>query len=268
MVQAHRDVFAILHGARRIWAVASIHGECERLKSLHGQLGQALEPGDRIVYLGNYLGHGVQVRDTMDELVRFRRRFLARGWTRVCEIAHLRGAQEEMWAKLLQLQFATDPRQVLGWMLSHGVETTLRAYGASGERGMAAAREGVMAITRWTNQLRAQLKEAPGHDPFLASLRRAAYTEDGRLLFVHAGVDVSRPVTTQSDSLWWGGGRFQEINEPYGDFVMIVRGFDPQRPGALVGPYTTTLDAGSGFGGPLIAGCFDADGKLIGVLEA
>ena len=50
-----------------------------------------------------------------------RRWFLARFWTRVCSVAYLRGAQEEMWAKLLQLQFATDPRQVLGWMLSHGV---------------------------------------------------------------------------------------------------------------------------------------------------
>jgi serine/threonine protein phosphatase 1 len=264
---AHRDQFAILHRAKRIWAVAAIHGEAERLKTLHGELASALEPGDRLVYLGNYLGHGERVRATVDELVRFRCWYLARPWIRVCEIAYLRGAQEEMWAKLLQLQFATDPRQVLGWMLSHGVEATLAAYGGSGERGLATAREGAVAITRWTNQLRAAVKAAPGHDPFLAGLRRAAYTEDGRVLFVHAGVDVSRPVTTQSDSLWWGGSRFQEISQPYGDFVMIVRGFEPQHPGAVAGPFTTTLDAGSGFGGPLIAGCFEPTGKLIGCLQ-
>jgi serine/threonine protein phosphatase 1 len=144
----------------------------------------------------------------------------------------------------------------------------LAAYGGSGERGLATAREGAVSITRWTNQLRAAVKEAPGHDPFLAGLRRAAYTEDGRLLFVHAGVDVTRPVTTQSDSLWWGGRGFQELAQPYGEFVMIVRGFDPQHPGALVGAYTTTLDAGAGFGGPLIAGCFEPGGKLIGCLQA
>jgi serine/threonine protein phosphatase 1 len=265
---ADRDKFAILHGAERIWAVAAIHGEAERLVQLHRQLAPVLEPKDRLVYLGNYLGHGPAVGPTLDELLRFRRWFLARGWNRVCELAYLRGAQEEMWAKLLQLQFAVDPRQVLGWMLDHGIEATLKAYGGSGQRGMAAAREGAVQITRWTNQLRAEVKAAPGHDPFLAGLRRAAYSEDGRLLFVHAGVDVSRPLAAQSDSLWWGGGRFGEIAQPYGEFVMIVRGFDQQHGGVVAGPYTTTLDAGSGFGGRLVAGCFDPAGKLLGTIEA
>ena len=264
---ADRDKFAILHGAQRIWAVAAIHGESERLRTLHHRLGPALAPGDRLVYLGNYLGHGVSVRETVDELVRFRRWFLARPWTRLCELAYLRGAQEEMWHKLLQLQFATDPRQILTWMLGHGMEATLAAYGGSGERGMAAARDGAVAITRWTNQLRASVKAAPGHDPFLAGLRRAAYTADGRLLFVHAGIDTSRPLTTQSDSLWWGGSRFAEINAAYGEFVMIVRGFDAQHPGIVTGSFTTTLDAGAGFGGPLLAGCFDGDGRLVATIE-
>ncbi|MBI1779725.1 MAG: hypothetical protein HYR63_30705 [Proteobacteria bacterium] len=264
---ADRDKFAILHGAERVWAIAAIHGEAERLKELHRRLGEALAPKDRVVYLGNYLGHGAGVRATLDELVRFRRWYLARGWTRVCAVAYLRGAQEEMWHKLLQLQFATDPRQVLSWMLGHGVGATLSAYGGSGERGLAAAREGAVAITRWTNQLRAAVKAAPGHDPFLAALRRAAYTEDGRLLFVHAGIDVTRPLTTQSDSFWWGSGRFAEIDQPYGDFSMIVRGYDVQHPGVLAAGFTTTLDAGCGFGGSLIAGCFDRAGKLLATIE-
>ena len=39
--------------------------------------------------------------------------------------AYLRGSQEEMWHKVLQLQFAADPRGVLAWMLEQGLGTTL-----------------------------------------------------------------------------------------------------------------------------------------------
>ena len=59
-----------------------------------------------------------------------------------------------MWQKMLQLQFAPNPQDVLRWMLAQGVEGTLRAYGGRPEEGMAAAREGAVRLTRWTNGLR------------------------------------------------------------------------------------------------------------------
>ena len=55
------------------------------------------------------------------------------------DLVYLRGAQEEMWQKLLQLQFAPNPQDVLRWMLGQGVETTLRAYGGAAEVGLSAA---------------------------------------------------------------------------------------------------------------------------------
>ena len=45
----------------------------------------------------------------------------------VDDVAYLRGNQEEMWQKLLQLQFATDPRGVLKWMFEQGVEHFARS---------------------------------------------------------------------------------------------------------------------------------------------
>jgi serine/threonine protein phosphatase 1 len=45
--------FARLKRARRIWAVASIHGEAERLGRLHDQIAARFGDGDHIVYLGN-----------------------------------------------------------------------------------------------------------------------------------------------------------------------------------------------------------------------
>ena len=41
--------FATLRSYRRVWAVAAVHGEAERLQRLHAALWRRLEPGDRIV---------------------------------------------------------------------------------------------------------------------------------------------------------------------------------------------------------------------------
>ena len=66
-----------------------------------------------------------------------------------------------MWQKLLQLQFAPNPKEVLPWMLQQGVGTTITAYGGDPARASSAAREGAVAITRWTNSLRAAMQTAP-----------------------------------------------------------------------------------------------------------
>ena len=92
-----------------------------------------------------------------------------------------------MWHKLLQMQFAPNPREVLEWMLSQGVGQTITAYGGSIEDGRTAAKLGAVAMSRWTNHLRAKMREADGHERLMHVLRRAAYTRDGTVLFVNAG---------------------------------------------------------------------------------
>ncbi len=90
--------FAILRRPRRVGTVAAIHGEADRLAALHDAIDARFEPGDRLAYLGNYLGHGREIPATLDELLRFRRATLARPGMMACDIVFLRGAQEEMWA--------------------------------------------------------------------------------------------------------------------------------------------------------------------------
>ncbi|MSP47769.1 MAG: hypothetical protein EXQ95_00425 [Alphaproteobacteria bacterium] len=262
---ADRDKFADIRPGGRLWAVASIHGEAERLSRLHGELARRLAPDDRLVYLGNYIGHGPTAAETIDELLRFRLWFLARRRAMVCDLAYLRGAQEEMWRKLLQLQFATDPRGVLAWMLDHGVGATLAAYGSSADQGRMAARDGAVAIGRWTNRIRDAIRARPGHDPFFSGLRQAA--TGGRILFCHAGIDPSRPLNAQIDSFWWGSPAFAQMDQAYGGFAVVVRGYDHRRPGLLATQFTVTIDGGSGFGGTLIACAFDADGRIVDQLE-
>jgi serine/threonine protein phosphatase 1 len=263
---ADRDKFAELRAGGRIWAVASIHGEAERLARLHDALGRRLGPDDRLVYLGNYVGHGTAAVETIDELLRFRLRFLARRRAMTCDIAHLRGAQEEMWQKLLPLQFATDPRGVLAWMLDHGAGATLAAYGSGADQGRVATRDGAVAIGRWTSRIRDAVRAHPGHDPFFSGLRRAATA--GRLLFCHAGIDPSRPLNAQIDSFWWGSPAFAQMDRAYGDFALVVRGYDAKHPGLVVTPFHITIDGGAGFGGPLLACAFDPAGVIVDRLEA
>lgn len=262
------EKFAALRRAGRVWAIAAIHGEARRLAAVHAALEGRFGPGDRLVYLGNYLGHGAQIVETMDELLRFRRALIARPGQFAYDIVHLRGSQEEMWQKLQQLQFAINPREVLDWMLSHGVAATLAAYGGDARQGMAAARDGAVSITRWTSQVRAGVAKAPGHQTLLSSLRRAAFTDDGSLLFVHAGIDASRPLEAQGDVLWWGGSGFGEWAAPYQGFRRVVRGFDAAHAGIVRSAYGLSIDGGCGFGGKLVAVCLDPMGEIVERIEA
>ena len=260
--------FASLRQTERTWAVGAIHGEVARLKALHGRLAERLRRGDNLVYMGNILGRGGAVGETVNEILAFRRAFLARPGVFAADLAYLRGGQEEMWHKLLQLQFAPNPGEVLRWMLDQGVGPTLQAYGGDAKKGLMATRAGALAVTGWTNGLRAAMRTRDGHVALTSALRRAAFIADHSLLFVHAGIDPSRPLFQQADSFWWGGREFDRLAAPYGTFTRIVRGYDPAHRGVAIGPLTATLDGGCGFGGPLMAGCIHASGEVGELIEA
>ena len=258
----------------RIWSISSIHGESERLMALHDCLLRVVRPGDRIVYHGNYIGHGTKGAQTIDELLTFRRLVLSIPGMMASDIVYLRGGQEEMWEKLQQLQFAPNPTHVIKWMLERGIGATLESYGLAVRDGITAAREGVMSITKWTRQMRETIKRRPGHEVFMTHLRRAAFTnfEAGKdntpLLFVNAGIDPARALTEQGDNFWWSKKSFNAINLPYAPFGKIVRGFDPDHKGIHLNCVTATIDGGCGFGGSMVYAGFDRNGSVFDIVEA
>ncbi len=260
--------FARLRMAKRVWAVAAIHAQASRLVRLHDRLSERFRTGDRVVYLGNYLGHGEAVRATIDELLDFRRRVLGRQRGFGCDVAYLRGAQEEMWQKLLQLQFAPNPGEVLQWMVKAGVETTVRAYGGDLRQGLAASRDGPRTITRWTAALLSAMNATPGHTNLFLALRHAAFTEDRGLLFVHAAIDPSRPLAAQGDAFWWGRDDILDLAAPFEGFRRVVRGTDRQQRGLVEREFAASLDGGAGRGGGLLAACFDPGGAILDHVEA
>lgn len=260
--------FARLRGARRVWAVGAIHAEARRLVRLHDLISDRLRDGDRLVYLGNYIGHGEAVRATIDELLDFRCRVLGRPHAFACDVVFLRGAQEEMWQKLLQLQFAPNPQEVLQWMVRAGIETTIRAYGGDMRQAFAAARDGPRTITRWTGTLRSAMNAAPDHVTLFSALHHAAFTDDRGLLFVHAAIAPSRPLAAQGDAFWWGSEDILDLAAPFEGFRRVVKGSDRQQRGLVEREFGVSLDGGAGRGGPLIGACFAPTGQILDTIEA
>ena len=290
--------FASLGRPRRVWTIGAIHAQPDRLDVIHHAIAQRFRPGDRLVYLGNMIGLGDQVVETIDRLLTFRIALLAMPGMVASDIVYLRGQQEEMWQKLQQLHFAPDPRTVLDWMLRQGVAPTLAAYGGNLEAGMAAARGGAVMLGRWTRELRQSMAAHPGHEALFNALRRAAYTggpvgspvsgdgpddgppgpdsrsagsRGGSLLLVSAGIDPRRPLPGQGDAFWWGGAAFARLDQPYGGFRRLVRGYNPlwspEDPSVDIGHVTVTLDGGCGRGGHLVCACLDSFGEMLDLFQ-
>ena len=275
MVDSQR--FIDLGRPRRIWAVAAIHAEVDRLVKLHDDLGTRFRPGDRLVYLGNLIGRGSHALETIEELLMFRKALLAVPGMFETDIVYLRGGQEEMWQKLLQLQLAPSPREIMAWMLSQGVGATLEAYGSGADQASTVARDSARNIARFTGALRETMRKALGHEALFSALKRAAFTGspeappeegEGGVLLVSAGLDGERPFGAQGDAFWWGGAQFARIDRRYGGFARIVRGHDPAHGGFIMTKHTLTIDAGCGFGGPLVCACLSPSGELLESLEA
>lgn len=254
-----------------IWAVPSIHGDLDQLIRLHDHIFSKFKVGDRLVYLGNNIGYGAQSAACIDEILTFRRLLLSLPGMKCSDLVYLRGSQEDMWDKLLQIPFAPNPTDTLLWMLGNGLSGTLRSYGLSEHDGIDACRSGTVGLTKWTGKIRAAVRQHAGHETFFTQLARASHTDitqDYPLLFVNAGVDYALPLDQQRDQFWWMGSQFEHIVDPYLPFQKVVRGYDPKHRGYAMNCVTATIDDSCGFGGPLLSVAFAADGSVYDLLEA
>lgn len=270
-----RDVdskkFSQLGSPNRVWAVPAIHSETQTLIKLHDHILERFQCRDRIVYLGNYTGYGKDATACIDEILTFRRLILSIPGVHTSDLTYVRGVQEEMWQKLLQLQFAPNPSDVLLWMLGNGMPPTLESYGISPHDGIEACNNGVMSLTKWTDSIRQAVRKHAGHEAFTSELMQAAHTNKDLihpLLFVHSGLDHQAPLEQQGDAFWWAGESFSNINAPYKPFEKVIRGYDPKHKGVDLNCVTATIDGGCGFGGNLVCAGFDQGGDVFELLEA
>jgi serine/threonine protein phosphatase 1 len=243
--------FARLRAAQRVWAIAVIDGKAQRLAHLHDSISERFRDGDRVVYLGNYLGPAGAVLATIDELLDFRRRVLGRRGGGACRCRlFARGARGDV-AKAAELQFAPNPGELLQWNVPAGVETTIRAYGGDLRQGFAACRT-------------APAQSPDGRAPCAAQLTRYRVTPSSSRpsgtppsprtapFFCACRGRAVPALSEQRDAFWWGREDILELKEPFGGFRHVVRGVDRDRRGIVECEFAVSVDGGAGRGGRLI----------------
>lgn len=217
--------FLEITNSKKIWAIGSIHSKLESFSSIKKHLLENFQQDDYLVFLGNVIGLGEKSKQTLSSVIDLRNKLMAKFLLKPNKIIFLRGAQEEMFLKLLQLQTAPNPRDIIMWMLDHGVDASIKSYGLSTEDIIDISSQGTLAISKWTKKLNSMLSEEPGHQEYFAHLKHAAFSESKKILFLNRGVDITRPLSAQNDCFWWGYHNFSDLEKPYSTFVRIVRGY-------------------------------------------
>ncbi len=269
-IQKNDQLFSPLGTPHHSWVIGSVHSDIDKLVNLHDNLLERFTPGDRIIYTGNYTGYGFCPKETLDEIITFRRLILSIPAVIPSDITYLRGQQEEILSKLLELPFAQNPENIYNWMLSNGLAETLDGLGLDRNDGLMASKEGVMGLCRWTGKVRNTLRTIAGYDIFMNQLKRAAYTHEttqAPMLFVNAGIDLKKPLGAQGDNFWWASENFKNIHQTYDPFKRIIRGFDPTHDGVHINGVTATIDGGCGFGGTLACAGFDPASEVVDLFE-
>jgi len=208
--------------ATRIYAIGDIHGSLAKLRSLVARCEQEADGREAaFVFVGDYIDRGPDSRGVITSIMDLQARLPGR-------VTTLMGNHEML--ALAAIEGTTNPE----FWLREGGAATLRSYGATRPHAM------------------------PGeHVDWLRSLRLSH--DDGRRLFVHAGVNPEKPLDAQDDlDLLWIREPFLSDARDYGR--LIVHGHTPVRTGVpdLRGN-RLNLDTGAVFGGPLSAAVFDTD---------
>jgi serine/threonine protein phosphatase 1 len=187
----------------RIYAIGDVHGRFDLLEAMAAKIADDLSasPAERTleIFIGDYIDRGPQSREVVEWLIAT----LPLANERIC----LLGNHED-----LLLQALADPDGLANWLFNGG-DATLASYG----------------VTRLPASLKAMWDACAGaipprHQAFLGDLPRTV--EFGSYLFVHAGVDPSRPLNDQDpQDLVWIREPFLSAKVDFGR--IIVHGHTP-----------------------------------------
>ena len=263
--------FSELTKANNIWAVGSLHSSLDSFQSIKKYILSNFEFGDKLIFLGNLIGCRPESKKIIDEVLKLRFNLMAKYQLKHSDIVFLRGAQEEMFRKLLQLHIAPNPIEILQWIFSHGVDQTIISYNLDPDEFRKTVTQGTIQINKLTTKLNNQISFNSGHQEFFSSLKHAAYTDNMEVLFVNRGVDLSRPLSAQNDCFWWGYQNFSKIDKPYFSFKRIVRGYQSNTHNDIENSKTRILC--TLFKQPLqnkkiLAGIFTKNGDILELFES
>jgi len=263
--------FSKLIETNKIWAIGSLHSSLDSFRSIKKYILSNFELGDKLIFLGNLIGFRDKSKEIIDEVLQLRFNLMAKYQLKHSDIVFLRGAQEEMFSKLLQLHTAPNPIEILEWIFSHGVDQTIISYNFDPSEFRKIVTQGTIQINKLTTKLNNQISFNAGHKEFFSNLKHAAYTDTMDVLFVNRGVDISRPLSAQNDCFWWGYQNFSQINKPYFSFKRIVRGYQSNTHNDIENAKTRILC--TLFRQPLenkkiLAGIFSKNGDILELFES
>jgi len=215
--------------------VGDVHGHAAKLNALLPLLREEAEPGDALVFVGDYVDRGPDSRGVVDQVLETKRE----GWDG--PVATLRGNHEDMMLDYAAGSIEYDPEV---WLRNGGVET-LASYDGD-----------------LSHELLDLLPEE--HLEFFRGLD--SWHEDENGIYVHAGLTPGelpencpdevrlwiREPFIESDYQWEKVvvfGHTPQFEEPRGFFVL--RSKLKWRP--LDRPEKIGIDTGAAYGGPLSA---------------
>ena len=263
--------FVEIVNSKKIWAIGSIHSKLIEFNSIKKYLLENFERDDYLIFLGNIIGLGQESNKTLTSVIDLRNQLMAKFLIDPSKIIFLRGAQEEMFLKLLQLQTAPNPSDIVKWMLDHGIDGTIKSYGFDKEELIKITTQGTLSISKWTSKLNQAVSKEPGHKEYFAHLKHAAFGESKKILFLNRGVDISRPLSAQNDCFWWGYQNFSFLDKPYSSFIRIVRGyqsselnqFNQSKNKIICSLFKQPLNNPN-----IISGTFNAEGEILDLFES
>jgi len=206
----------------RTFAIGDVHGELTKLKALLGLCLDGVQgEAVRFIFLGDYIDRGSQSKGVVETLIDFTK-------TAPGEVICLLGNHEA-----LALAALSGGLPETRWFAFGGM-ATIHSYRVS------AARELSTEHLDWFRSLPSTF-------------------DDGRRLFVHAGVDPERSMTEQDEkALLWIREPFLSSTRDYGR--LIVHGHTPIFSGKPeLCANRLDIDTGAAYGGPLTAAVFDND---------
>jgi len=214
--------------------IGDIHGQAEALARLLARLEGRRAPGDRLVFIGDYIDRGPDSRRAVELALAAPRRWPG-------PVTPLKGNHEAMLLRALE----GDPEMTLLWLENGGIET-LASYGIR------------LGEPDWRERFPAD------HVAFFRSLR--LWDEDEHAYYVHAGFEPGvPPAENDEETLLWIREAFIESDYAWEKPVVFGhtpqytlppgRGFDLKRLvwRPLVRPEKIGIDTGSAYGGPLTA---------------
>jgi serine/threonine protein phosphatase 1 len=266
-----QNQFIEISASKKIWAIGSIHSRLDSFNSIKEHLIKNFGKEDYLIFLGNIIGLGENSREVLNSVIDLRHKLMAKFFLKSNRIIFLRGAQEEMFLKLLELQTAPNPGDIIAWMFEHGVDKTIKSYGFSSDEILDISNQGTLAISKWCTKLNKVVSFESGHKQYFAQLKHAAFGESKKILFLNRGVDISRPLSAQNDCFWWGYQNFSNLKKPYNTFVRIVRGYKSSRQNELshskdnivCSLFQQPLDSSK-----IIAGVFNDNAEILDLFES